>query len=229
MQERSPTPQPAGDVWFRLRWIVAVPILLCALALSQAKLAELLLSGKPGSIPVLQVNGKNYVEIDALAQLSGGTLSFHGKQVTLTLTPTPAGEQAEESKTSLSRGFLRAAIEQMSTIREWHTVLATAIENQFPVTPVVIGPYQERAATNLHLALAAASTDADHSAAQLIDNEYRKMKSLSDSYLAQRAAATYINASALDNDPANQGFAACAQAVGAMIGSGQYSDTAACR
>ena len=100
----------------------------------------------------------------------------------------------------MSKDFLRAGIEELSTIREWHGALTNAIENQTPVIQDVMGPYETAATRNLRLAQVAATTDADRKAAQLITNEFQKMKQLSDSYLAKRAAATYINADALTND-----------------------------
>jgi hypothetical protein len=117
----------------------------------------------------------------------------------------------------------------MSTIREWHSALATAIENQFPVAPEVLGPYELSATRNLRLAQAAATTDADRKAAQLIANEYQKMKQLSDSYLAKRAAATYISANALASDKLNQSLTACGRSLGAMVASGEFTDDGTCR
>jgi hypothetical protein len=200
-----------------------VPIL----AMSQAKIEKLAVSGHTGSVPVTQINGKNYVEVVALAQLVSGSLSFHGNQMTLSLTGNEAA--AAEEKVGLSRDFLRAGIEEMSTIREWHSALATAIENQFPVTPEVLGPYETSATKNLRLAQVAATTDADRKAAQLITNEFQKMKQLSDSFLAQRAAATYINADALSSNTLNQSLIACGSSLGAMAASGQFTDDATCR
>jgi hypothetical protein len=208
-------------------WIVALAIIVPAAAMSERKIQQLTVSGYKGSIPITQINQKNYVEIEALAQLVSGSLSFHGNQMTLTLTGNEAENAAE--KVGLSRDFLRAGIEEMSTIREWHSALATAIENQYPVTPLVLGPYEAAATKNLRLAQVAATTDADQKAAQSLTNEHQKMKQLSDSYLAQRAAATYIGADALTNDTLNQSVIACGRALGAMAASGQFTDDTACR
>jgi hypothetical protein len=209
-------------------WMVALTLLLPASAVAQGNIQKLAVAGHEGSIPVTQMNGKNFVELQALAQVVNGMLTFKGSQVLLTVGQA-AEAAATPDKTVLSKDFLRAGIEEMSTIREWHTVLATAIENQFPVTPEVIGPYQTAATTNLRLAQVAATNDADRSAAQLVTNEFQIMKSMSDKYLAQRAAATYINADSLANDPLNQSLAACGQALGAMAASGHYRDDATCR
>jgi len=214
---------------YPLRWIIAAVIVLPILASSQIKLARLQVGGYSGSLPVTQIEGKNYVEIQALAQLVGGSLTFAGSRVTFTL-PGGAlpGAEAREEK-GLSRDFLRAANEEISTIREWHTVLATAVENQFAVTPEVLGPYEALAAKNLRLAQVAATTEEDESASQMVADHYQQMKQLSDKYLAQRAAANYINADALNNDSLNQNVVACGHALGAMIAARQFTPDASCR
>ena len=120
-------------------WVVVLAIIVAVLAMSQVKLKSLAVSGHTGAIPVTQINGKNYVEIEALAQLVSGSLSFRGTQITLSLTASD--KAATEEKVALSRDFLRAAIEEMSTLREWHSALTTAVENQFPITREVLGPH----------------------------------------------------------------------------------------
>jgi hypothetical protein len=167
------------------------------------------------------------VEVEALAQLVSGSLSFHGDQMTLSLTGNAAA--SPEEKAGLSRDFLRAGIEEMSTIREWHSALATAIGNQYPVTPELLRPYETSATKNLRIAQVAAATDGDQKAAQLITNAYQKMKQLSDSYLAQRAAATYINADALTNDTLNQSLIDCGRSLEAIAANKQFTDDGTCR
>ena len=210
-------------------WIAVLAVTIPVIAMAQGKIQQLEVSGKEGSVPVMQMDGKNYVQIEALAQLVGGTVSFKGNQITLTLTPAAVkAPQTNAAKAGFSIDFLRAGIEEMSTIREWHSALATTIENQVPVTREVLGPLESVATRNLRVAQAAAATDADQHASQMITNEFQKMKQLSDYYLAQRASATYINAAALSNDALNQSLLACGQALGVMASSGQFTDESAC-
>jgi hypothetical protein len=53
----------------------------------EAQNLTLVVAGQPGQIPIVQINGKSYVDVDALARLTNGSLSFKGHQVIL----TPAG------------------------------------------------------------------------------------------------------------------------------------------
>src|SRR5208282_2363108 len=47
-------------------------------------------SGQPGQAAILQLNGRSYVDIEALARLTGGSLSFQGNQTTLKLPASSA-------------------------------------------------------------------------------------------------------------------------------------------
>lgn len=43
------------------------------------------MNGQPGRAPVIQLHGRSYVDVEALARLTNGSLSFKGDQITLTL------------------------------------------------------------------------------------------------------------------------------------------------
>jgi hypothetical protein len=217
----------------RVGMILALTIMLPAIVMSQGQIKSLVLSGHPDSVPVRQLNGKNYVEIEALARTGNGSLSFNGDQIVLTLPPpgengAASGEEAAAKKTGFSREFLRAGIESLSTIREWHTALSSAIENQFPLEQSWLTQYQELANTDLRLAQVAATTDADRNAAQLIANVFEKRRQLNDKYVAQRASLSYISPDALKNDPMDQNSVACGRFLGAMMASGQFADDGTC-
>jgi hypothetical protein len=219
----------------RIWMIVPVALIASVVAMSQGQTQTLVVSGHAGSVPALQVSGRNYVEVEALARLISGALSFNGNQIILTLpapggsaAATPAAAPSPAPNTAFSREFLRAGIEAMSTIREWHSALASAIGNGYPVTEDGLSQYSAQAMTNLRLAQTAAKTDADQQAAQLVANEYRKMKQLSDKYVAKRENMNYISPGALKNDPLNQGIIACGKSLGAMAASGQFTDDGEC-
>jgi hypothetical protein len=180
------------------------------------------------AMPVTQMNGHSYVELEALAHAVQGTLSFHGNQIALSLPGAGAGASAPASNAGFSKAFLRAAIEEAATLREWHTALASAIQNGFPIAADWLAAYRARANDGMRLVSVAASTDSDRSAIQLLNNEFQNMSQLADKYLAQRANLSYISPDALQNDDLNQRIVACGHALGAMAGSGQFVDDPAC-
>jgi hypothetical protein len=73
--------------WLTLALTLALP----AFALSQSaeQNLTLMITGRPGLATVVQMDGRSYIGVEALASLSSGSLSFKGTQIILTL-PGPA-------------------------------------------------------------------------------------------------------------------------------------------
>lgn len=224
-------------------WQAAVILIAPALMLSQdsSEKRTLIINGQSTQVPVLQVNGHSYVGLEALADAVNGSLSYSGSVIALSLpigatngassataSAAPAPAQPAPSNPGFSQGFLAAGIEQMSSLREWHAALATAIENGIPVTAGLLAPYRAQAATNLRYAMVAAATPSDHNAYQLLSNEFQNMSKLSDKYVNLRANLTYVAPDALQNDNLNQRIIACGHSLGAMAASGQFSDDGSC-
>ena len=95
---------------------------------------------------------------------------------------------------------MRAWIEETSTIREWHSARESGIRNGIALWQAWLEPHPSRVTTNLQLAQAVATTDADHGAAQLIANDYKKTKQLNDPYVAQAGSSSYIAPDSLVNE-----------------------------
>jgi len=226
MQKRS-----SGSWWM---WVTL--LIVPALALSQAapQTRTLIVNGRSGQVNVVQTNGHSYVDLEALARIANGSLGYSGNQITLTLpaspsTPpstTPVNQPAEPG---LSRSFLKAGIEAMSLAREWHSALASAIKNGFPITADWLADYRGRAATGLRLAEAAVSTDSDRNAVQLLRNEFNNMSKLSDQYVATRQSMKYIAPDALAHDPLDRKIINCGHSLGAMAASGEFLDDGSCQ
>ena len=194
---------------------------------------KLTISGQPGDASVTQINGRSYVDIEALARLTNGTLHFNGPQITLTLpgyaaaTPsTPSSSQPSNS--GFSKEFIKAGIEEMSVIREWRSTLLNAVQNGYPVTDAVVAGFQGQAATNLRLASVAASTDSDQQAFQLLSNEFDNMQKLSNKIVAARENMNYVAPNTLKNDPLYQQILTCARSLASMASSGQFEDDGSC-
>jgi len=212
-----------------VNWVILTAALIVpGIGLSQSveESRSLVINGQAGQAAVVRMQGKSYVELEALARLTHGSLSFNGNQVTLTLTgsgantaTTIAGERSEFSKE-----FLRAGIEEMAMIREWRIALTNAVQNGFPIGDDWMAVYREPALRNLRLASVAASTDADRSAYQLLSNDYDNMKKLSDRFVAAHTAQNYMPPDSLKNDPLNEQILSCARSLAAMAASGKFAD-----
>ena len=216
-------------------------IVLC---LRAAERHTLIINGRSTEVPVIFVSGHPYVALEAFAHALNGSVSSSGSMVALSLpthsdngaptlttapaAPTPAQTQAVPSNPGFSRDFLNAGIEEMSTLREWHTALQIGIQGGVPLSEGLLQPYRAQATTSLRLASVAASTTADRNAYQLLNNVHLNMAKLSDKYVNMRASLTYIAPDALQNDELNKRIINCGHFLGAMASSGQFSDDGSC-
>jgi hypothetical protein len=228
--------------------LAALLLVIPAVVFSQSsgQKRTLIINGKSTEVPLIQVNGHAYVGLEALADALKGSLSSSGKMIALSVpigsansepaasgtsplrASAPASAQTASSNPAFSREFLNAGIEQMSTLREWHSGLQTAIQNGIPVSASLLAPYRAQATTNLRLASVAASTPSDRSAFQLLNLEFQNMAKLSDKYVNLRASLTYIAPDALQNDELNKRIIACGRSLTAMAAAGQFSDDGSC-
>lgn len=188
--------------------------------------------GHPGEATIVEKDGRSYVELEALARLTNGSLGFSGTQVILTLPATAengaAAAGVHPNTTGFSKEFIRSGIEEMAVIREWRSALKNAVQRGFPVTEDWIETYRARAEQSLRLLSLAASTESDKQAFQLLSNEYNNMKVLSDRFVQANKSRTYVSHQSLDNDPLDQRILSCARSLAAMAASGQFADEGTC-
>ena len=211
-------------------------LLLPLLVLVAQETSALLVEGRQGQAKVIQVQGRNYVEVDELARITGGSLRFVGNQIILTL---PSGSntapQTEQSASAprpaagLSRPFLSAGIETMREILEWHAALKTGIERGYPLSDVWFGNYRRQIQSSLKQTEMAATTDVDQEAFPLLTNEFNTMNALTDKYLEITASRNYLAPDSLNSDPLNQKLLRCWQSLASMASSNQLVDDASCQ
>jgi hypothetical protein len=194
---------------------------------------KLLVHGLPGKMEVLQVNGRSYVDVEALARFVSGSVAFSGNQITLTLPSAVTIASASDAtsppgNSAFSKEFIKAGIEEMSLIREWRSALVNAIQNGYPLTDEFVSSYQNKASTNLRLASVAISTDSDRSAYQLLSKEFDSMQKLSNKILSARKNMNYIPPDALKGDDLDNKILNCARSLASMAASGQFLDDGSC-
>jgi hypothetical protein len=214
--------------WLILAALLAVPGIAVSQAGEEGRI--FVINGQAGQAPVVRMQGKSYVELEALARLTHGSLSFNGNQTTLTLPGATANVPGKTPATNseFSKEFLRAGIEEMAVIREWRIALTNAVQRGIPVTDDWIALYRSPAITDLRLSSVAAATDSDRNAYQLISNEFDNMKKLSDRFVAAHASLNYTSPDALKDDALDQQILNCARSLTAMVASGQYVDDGSC-
>jgi hypothetical protein len=208
--------------------LVVVPGMVLSQGMEESR--TLVIAGQAGQAAVVRMQGKSYVELESLARLTHGTLSFSGNQVTLTLPAVGANTATTIAgdKSDFSKEFLRAGIEVMAMIREWRIALTNAVQNGIPIGDDLMAIYRGPALTNLRLAAVAASTDPDRSAYQLLSNEYDNMKKLSDRFVAAHTAQQYMPPDSLKDDALNLQILNCARSLATMAASGKFTDDGSC-
>jgi hypothetical protein len=175
------------------------------------------------------MNGRSYVDLEALTRLIEGSLSYKQNDVTLTLPSAPGEAPAAEATQGFSKPFVQAGIEQMAVIREWRVAIVDSVQHNYPISENWVSAQRRLADRNLKLASAAASTDDDRSGVAVLTAEFNNMQKLSDRILAKRRKATYIPPKSLNNDPLDQQILACAQSMAAMVANNAFVDDANCR
>src|ERR1039457_2560446 len=98
-----------------MRKTLILVLLQTGMAQAPKQSTTLTINGYAGNAPLVQIGGKSYVEVEALARLTGGSVKFQTNRITLTLPASSETEQA--AKKGFSPDFLRAAIEEMAAIR----------------------------------------------------------------------------------------------------------------
>ena len=217
------------NTWWTLAALLTLPIL--ALTLTAQQTNFLVISGQQGAAKVIQVQGHNYVEVEGLARITNGSLSFNANQIVLTLPGSDgnAAAAAPASAPGFSKDFVTAGIEAMAEVREWHTALRTAIERGVPLSEDWLGNYRAQAQQSLRLASVAMNTDSDKSVYPFLVNEFNNMKDLSNKYLQMTKSMNYIDPTSLQSDPLNQKFVTCAHSLSAMASSNQFIDDGSCQ
>ena len=208
-----------------------------AMAQSQREREALSVQGYQGQASVIRYQGRLFVDAQALAQITNGSLSFEKNRIVLTL-PDPDGSSssADARRSGFSRPFMKAAIEAMASIREWGGTLQAIVLNGYPVGNTTAGntimAFQGRAADSVALASAAASTDSDYRGLELLKNEFNNVQEWADGYVKARislsAAELSMSESQFNNDSEAQKIIHCGQFLAQMFAGGNFQDEAVC-
>lgn len=216
--------------------IAALLMVIVAIAQTQHEREALSVEGYEGQADVIRSQGRLFVDAQALAEITKGSLKFREDGIVLTLPQGDALPTDDRPEPGFSRVFMKAAIEAMASIREWGGTLLATVQNGYPVTKTAAGytvtAYQARAADSIPLATSAASTDSDRRGLELLKNEFVNLQSWSDAFVKTRASmsAADITTSedALKDDQDAQKLVHCGQFLAQMFAAGTFQDDAAC-
>jgi len=160
----------------------------------------LVVNGKSAGPAVRQIDGRSYVDIETLAQVTNGVFTVERHRILLTLPASdsvaaasaapasappvnvatgpadaadaaPASAPPPQPPPGLSRDFASAAIAALAEMRELRGAVRAMITYGLAVSDTWAQDDQGRVMTGIRQAEVAASTDADLNALQLLQNE----------------------------------------------------------
>jgi hypothetical protein len=199
----------------------------------------LVVNGKTLTSGVTQINGHSYVDVEALAQVTNGTVVVEPNRVVLTIpapdsgAPTAAAppSAAAPAPPEFSRDFASASVSALADMREWRGAVGMMITYGLVVSDSWTHEYHDKVEAGLAQAAVAASTESDQNALPLLRNEFDKLTAWADEVLAARQnlnGAKTIDPDALKNDPALANITACGRFLNRMIVSGNFTDNSSC-
>jgi len=214
--------------------LATIPFILTGIVVAQSEYQQktLVVNGHSGDAMVYTIDGKSYVDLESLARISNGSLSFNGGRIILTVPGEAQARPADQATSGLSDGFVRAALQDVATIKEWSNTLAYAVQRGVPGDGSRLVTFHDRAADQLRLAKVAAANDSDQSALRLLTNHFNLMNSWNDKLVGERrrmdTGKYSIDPNALANDETYQKITGCSKFLNTMLASGHFQDDRSC-
>jgi hypothetical protein len=226
------TPTKAFYFCIVLLWFASA-----ALAQSDHIQRTIVVNGHSGEATIYRIDGKSFIDLETLVQISHGTIAFQGNQITLVLPSSNEAQnvQASEAKgnaSGMSTEFMKSGVEFVSAIRAWTNALTYAVQKGIPGDGSRIVILRDQAAEALHMARVSASTESDNNSYQLLSKHFDDVQKWSDLLIGERKSMNSskysMSADALANDKTYQRITGCTTFLSSMIPSGHYQDNSNC-
>jgi hypothetical protein len=217
--------------------LAGIPIILTGIAAAQSQYQQktLVVNGHTGDAMVYQIEGKSYVDLESLVRIANGSLSFNGGKIILTVPAAGSEAQAgpvDQAAPGMSDNFIRAALQDVATIKEWTNTVAYAVQRGVPGDGSRLVAFHDRAADQLRLAKVAAANDSDQNALRLLTNHFNLMNNWNDKLVAERkrmdTGKYSIDPNALANDESYQKITGCSRFLNSMLPNGHFHDDRVC-
>jgi hypothetical protein len=195
----------------------------------------LVVNGKTAGVGVRQINGRLYVDLQTLAQLTNGVFTVEPRRVVLTIPPSDSGavatDDSAQNSQRLSRDFSSTAISALAAMREWRVAVRAMILYGLAVSETWVQAYHQQTLDAFRQAGVAASTDADRNALELLSSEANMMTTWANGVEAARQqlnGANTVDPNALQNDTQLAKIQKCSQFLNSMVLSGTFNDDGSC-
>lgn len=223
-------------------FLVVVPALTGILFAQSTGDKTLVVNGKTATSPVRQIDGRSYVDLETLAEVTNGAFTVEAHRIVLTIpnaasldrtapAVAPVNSTAAQNQQVITRDFAGAAISELAEMREYRGTIRAMITYGLAVSDAWAQQYQEQVLVGLRQAEVAATTDADRNALQLLHNEADKLNTWASGVYAARQSlngASTVDPNALQNDQALAKIRTCGQFLNSMIVSRTFADDPIC-
>jgi hypothetical protein len=220
---------------FRFVLYPALVLALSGTLFAQSTNKTLVVNGKTAGAGVRQINGRLYVDLEALAQATNAVFTVEPRRVVLNIPPSDAGavatDDSAQNSQRLSRDFSSAAISALAAMREWRVAVRAMILYGLAVSETWVQAYHQQSMDALQQASVVASTEADKNALQLLSNEADMMTAWAQQVEAARQELNgekTVDPNALKDDTTLAKIQKCSQFLNSMVLSGSFNDDPNC-
>ena len=128
----------------------------------------LVVNGKTATSPVRQIDGRSYVDLETLAEVTNGTFAVEAHRILLTIPSAASAERAAanavtvnaaaaQNQQLITRDFAAAAIAELAEMREYRGTIRAMITYGLAVSDAWAQQYQEQVLVGLRQAEVAAT------------------------------------------------------------------------
>lgn len=220
--------------YWNLKYIVSFSVLLSFAGMLWAQGAPdriLVVNGKTVAAHVVELDGRSYVDIETLAQITNGVVTMEPNRIVLTIRAPNSSAPTAPVQEKISRGFASAAVSELAQMREWRGAIGIVLSYNVPVVGTWPQDYHDGAEAGLAQVALTASTAADRDALQLLRNEFANLSDWAGNVIAMRQALNAtksVDPNAMQNDQALAKISACGSFLNAMLVSGEFAESASC-
>jgi hypothetical protein len=220
------------------RVLLAIPLICTGIAAAQSQSQyqqrTLSVNGHSGQAMVYQIDGRSYVDLETLARIANGTISFREDRIVLSLpgANTAFDQSTSQGSPGMTNDFMKASLQVLSTLKDWTSALAYGIQRGVPGDGSRLVIFHDKAADQLRIANVDATSESDQEALRLLTNHFNLVNNWSNKLIAERKSmdtAKYsITPNALANDETYQKITSCSKFLASMLPSGQFHEDRAC-
>jgi hypothetical protein len=218
-----------------LGFLAAIPLIAIGNAAAQAQQHEqrtLEVNGHTGQAIVYEIYGKSYVDLESLARIANGSLSFRGRGIVLHVPAADAASHEQLSTAGMTNDFMRASLQVLTSLKDWTHTLAHELQRGLASHPGSLAALRNKAADQLRGATIDAANESDEHALRLLTLHFNQVDNWNSKLAAERKnldmGKYYSNPNALARDESYQRITSCENFLATMLPSGHFQDSHVC-